>query len=410
VVLRSHSQAATLLCREPKAHGPLHAKVSTLFVCLISLIHTGTAQTATLRVGPSQPINRIADAARLAKDGDIVEIHPGEYRGDVATWTQNNLTLRGIGKRPTLIADGKSAEDKAIWVMKSPNAKIENIEFRGAHVRDRNGAGIRHERGNLTISNCAFIDNQNGLITTNHGDLELTIRDSLFAQASPKDMYTPHLLYVGRIKRLEITGSRFHQGYQHHLIKSRARANNIRYNLIYDGPKGTASYEIDLPNGGLADIVGNVIGQSANTQNPVLIAYGAEGNTWPENHLRLSHNTLISDRISGGWFLRVWKEKFTSPPKIEANNNLLVGVGFLSMGINGEFKGNFPAYTGMLGDPDILDFTLAENSILRGRVKPQKEKENNQTLTPEYEFNLPLGTTPLAPPSEWVPGAFQRGH
>ncbi len=55
-----------------------------------------------------------------------------------------------------LIADGKSAEGKAIWVIRNGDFHIENIEFRGARASDRNGAGIRFERGKLCLRNCSL--------------------------------------------------------------------------------------------------------------------------------------------------------------------------------------------------------------------------------------------------------------
>ena len=180
------------------------------------------AHAATLRVGANEPLVRISDAARKAKDGDIVEIMPGEYRGDVTAWNQKSLTIRGIGRRPVLIADGKSAEGKAIWVIHNGDFTIENIEFRGARVADQNGAGIRFERGTLVVRNCTFIDNQTGILTSNDNNAILMIENSIFAQAPHQTNSLPHLLYVGRIARVEITGSRFHNGYRGHLIKSRA--------------------------------------------------------------------------------------------------------------------------------------------------------------------------------------------
>ena len=42
--------------------------------------------------------------------------------------------------------------------------RIENIEFRGVRVADRNGAGIRFETGRLHVLRCAFFDNENGLL------------------------------------------------------------------------------------------------------------------------------------------------------------------------------------------------------------------------------------------------------
>lgn len=305
-------------------------RVSLLIHALVLVSLIPAAQATTLRVGPGEAITRIADAARLAKDGDTVEILTGEYHGDVAVWQQKVLTIRGIGQRPVLVAGGKSAEGKAIWVIRNGSIHIENIEFRGAHVPAGNGAGIRFEGGKLTLRNCAFIDNQMGLLTSNDSTAELAIENSRFADA-PRQMHSlPHLLYVGGIAQVAITGSRFENGYRGHLIKSRARRSEIRDNHIVDGPEGEASYEIDLPNGGIAQITGNTIGQSAKTQNPVLISYGAEGSIWPDNELILKNNTLISDLIAAGWFLRVHADKFTASPKLRVENNRTIGLGIFT--------------------------------------------------------------------------------
>jgi len=151
---------------------------------------------ATIRVGPGEAVERVADAARIAQDGDVVVIAAGEYRGDVAAWSQKRLTIRGEGERPVLLADGPSAEGKAIWVIRDDDFLIENIEFRGTRVRSGNGAGVRFERGRLEIRNCRFIDNQNGLLTANVEHAELVIRNSVFAAAPRASESLPHLLYV----------------------------------------------------------------------------------------------------------------------------------------------------------------------------------------------------------------------
>ena len=361
---------------------------------------------STLMVGADQDITRIADAARIAKDGDTVLILPGEYRGDVAVWHQKELTIRGLGDGPVLIADGKNAEGKAIWVIRNGDFSIDNIEFRGARVEDGNGAGIRFERGRLAISRSRFIDNQMGLLTANSPEAELSITDSLFAQAPDQAAPLPHLLYVGRIARLEITGSRFHNGHHGHLVKTRARENHIRYNLILDGPGGKASYELDLPNGGIAYVVGNIIGQSDTTENPVLIAYGAEGDAWPENALYLSHNTLISDRLTGGLFLRVWKDALPADVEVTGINNLTVGLGLFTLAAPGRFSGNIPLPPWTL-DTATLDFAIGENSLLRRLGKPPPE---DSPLRPTAEFSLPNGTREINAPERWAPGALQRSY
>ena len=150
-------------------------------------------------------------------------IRPGTYKGDVASWPQKSLEIRGFGGRPVLAANGQNAEGKAIWVIQNGNFKIENIEFRDATVSDGNGAGIRFEQGQLEVRDCIFENNQNGILTANFEDAELRVLNSVFSQAPRDTTALHHLLYVGRIKSLVVEGSRFHQGYQGHLLKSRAR-------------------------------------------------------------------------------------------------------------------------------------------------------------------------------------------
>ena len=68
-----------------------------------------------LSVGPGKAFSVPSKAAKVARDGDIIEILAGTYRGDVAVWRANNLVIRGVGGRVVLDAAGKSAGGKAIW-------------------------------------------------------------------------------------------------------------------------------------------------------------------------------------------------------------------------------------------------------------------------------------------------------
>ena len=274
-----------------------------------------------LRVGKSEAIRSIAEASRLARDGDIVEIQAGVYRGDVATWYQKNLILRGIGGNARIIAEGKAAESKAIWVIKNGNFLIENIDFIGARVTDRNGAGIRFENGNLRLRNCLFYNNENGILTTNEA-LSLEIENSEFGYNGVGDGLS-HNIYVGKIRQLKVTGSYFHHANVGHLLKSRAAFNEIKYNRLTDESGGRASYELEFPNGGVALVLGNIIQQVRETENSTMISYGAEGYVWPENKLKLASNTLINDHPYGGAFLRT----YPGVEKIMSTNNLLIGPG-----------------------------------------------------------------------------------
>jgi hypothetical protein len=364
------------------------------------------AHAATLLVGPGLPFERVSDAARAARDGDIIEIAAGTYRKDVAVWEQKRLVIRGVPGKTVLDAQGTVAEGKAIWVFRDGDYVVEGIDFRGARASDLNGAGVRFEKGRLTVRRCRFTDNENGILTTNFADAELRIEDSEFSRAPRDRGQLKHLIYIGRIARFEMTGSRVHAGYEGHLVKSRARVSDIRYNLLYDGPEGSAAYELEFPNGGVATVIGNVIEQSANTTNPVVVAYGAEGAAWPDNALYLVNNTLISDRRWGAWFLRVWNKSFPMKPTVVAVNNLTIGAGVLGFGASGEFAGNYPAFSSVIGDAATLDFTLGKSSWLRGMgVTPPSR--DGVSLEPTAEFNAPLGTRPITRPDAWTPGAYQ---
>ena len=364
------------------------------------------AGAETLLAGPQGTPMSFRQALAQARDGDVIEVLPGTYKGEVGVIGQRRLTIRGLDPRPVFEADGKNAEGKATWVVSDGDIEIDNIEFRGNRVPDGNGAGVRFEKGKLLLRRCRFIDNENGLLTANFGDAELTIEDSEFAQAPQRVGSLAHLLYAGRIGRLTVTGSRFHRGFEGHLIKSRARQTRIAYNLVYDGDGGGASYEIDLPNGGDAVIIGNIIGQSADTQNPVVVSYGSEGKVWDRNRLLLSHNTLISD-FPLAWFLRAWPEKLTPDTSIRAVNNLTVGPGVFTLGASGSFDGNWPTLAWSLEAPAELAFQLKRDSWLRGRADDPRTLAGDEAV-PTAEFTLPIGTRPLAPPAAWSPGALQR--
>ncbi|MEK8053435.1 hypothetical protein AACH10_24470 [Ideonella sp. DXS22W] len=309
---------------------------------LLALIGLGQPATAAVwAVQPGGPLPRVADALRLAGDGDTITVAPGTYRGDVAVITQRALTIVGLGERPLLLADGAHAEGKAIWVVRGGDIRIENIAFQGTRVPSRNGAGIRFERGRLTLRRCLFADNQMGLLTSNDNSAELVIEDSEFRDAPHQTQAEglPHLLYVGRIARASIRGSRFSRGFDGHLIKSRAAETVIEDNWIDDGPGGQASYEIDLPNGGLARVARNTIGQSAATHNPVMLSFGAEGQPWPRSGLQMLDNRFVN-RLGAatGVPVRVWVERLPPATPVRSQGNRWLGGGTPELGAGADSR------------------------------------------------------------------------
>lgn len=360
-----------------------------------------------------------------AADGDVIELLPGEHRAQVAVLVQRRLTLRGAagGSRPVLQAAGRSAEGKAILVVRGGSVQVENIEFRGARVADHNGAGIRFESGRLWVRNCAFFDNQNGILAGNVHDAELTVENSAFGQA-PVSTRLPHLIYVGHIARFVLQGSHLSGGQRGHLVKSRARINEVRYNHLVDGADGRAAYELEFPNGGNATVVGNVIAQSEHSSNPAIVSFGAEGEApgaaaastaaggVPRHSLVLINNTVVNSGWRPAQFVRVHEDRLASPVQQRWVNNLFVGLGVADVAWGDLTRGNFLVPPMALLMQANGEFGLTSESWLAGRgVAPEAMSDSADTglraQWPRAEFTPPLGTRPLSVPKLWSPGAHQ---
>jgi hypothetical protein len=368
----------------------------------------GAATAAQIVAGPDGAPASLEDAVRRAQDGDTIELMAGEYRGTLLL-ENRRLTLRGMGTKPALIqGDGKVVDAKALWTVRGGDVQIENLEFRGARSSEGGGAGVRQEGGRLTVRRCVFFDNEHGMFAAHADEAEVRIESSVFGMAPKVVGGLYHLLNIGRIGKLSITGSRFQQGFEGHLIKSRARETFIGYNFIHDGIHGGASYEIDIATGGLATVIGNVIGQGVEAQNHVMLAYGSEGRAWDRNELLVSHNTFINSAWTPAWFMRVFRDRLPENTEVVAVNNLIVGPGIFWLGAGGDFQGNRNAIRGMLRDADTYAFELPPGSVWRGSGVDPRDV-GGRDLAPKAEFEWPVGTRALAPDrTRWSPGAFQR--
>lgn len=361
-----------------------------------------------LRVGPQKTYTTISAAARDARDGDIVEIDSGDYLGDVAIWSQDNLTIRGLGGPVRLFANGHHVERKGIWIVRGGRITIENISFHDAKVEHRNGAGIRFEKGHLILRNCAFFDNENGILTHNDGISELDIENSEFARNGYGDGQT-HNIYVGAIKRFRMIGSYSHHANVGQLVKSRARETHILYNRLTD-ETGNASYEIDLPSGGLAYVIGNIIQQSPNATNGHMISFGVEGYKWDENTLYLINNTLIDNRPANGRFLLLKP----GPASIRAVNNILYGPDTLNPAdrptaasrpdgqIPGAYENNPRVRLDEFNHPENYDYTLKPGSRLRNTAI----KSGSNALEAKQQYLHPMSLLEVKTPIRH-PGAVQ---
>jgi hypothetical protein len=395
----------------PRARGELpparaRGRVA-LALLLVALTPCSGAAASVIRVGAHGDVTTVAEAARQARDGDVVELEAQTYIDDVAVWTQAHLTIRAVGGRARLVARAAAAEAKAIFVTRGQDILVEHLEFAGAHVPDRNGAGIRHESGRLTVRDCLFEGNEMGLLTSNDPAAELVVERSEFRANRVADQREPgdpigHQIYVGTIARFTLRESYAHGGAFGHLVKSRARESHVINNRLTDEDGGRASYELELPNGGVAYVLGNLIGQSATTQNPELVSFGAEGYTWPENALYLVNNTLVDGLRGGGRVLRV----FDGAQRVDVIDNLVVGNTLEPPGAPGRFANNYMASPRDLKAPDRYDYRLRRASPLVGLAQ-DPGSAGGVALRPPRDYRHPLASRAVDARS-YSPGAFQE--
>ncbi len=336
------------------------------------------AQPLVLRVGAERALKRPSAAAQIARDGDVIEIDAGIYDGDTAVWRQHRLTMRAVGGRAHLRADGANAEGKAIWVIKGNHATIENMEFSGAKAEDQNGAGVRLEGAGLTVRDCYFHDNENGVLTNADQASDVVVEHSEFARNGFGDGQS-HNLYIGSVRSFTLRFSYVHHALVGHNVKSRALKSYITYNRIMDENDGKSSYAVEFPDGGLSFVIGNVIQHGPAAENPTVVSYGAEGLKHPLNELQFVNNTVVNDRPAGGRFLFV-----RAGANARIANNVFSGGGEALSG-PGELRNNVVAAKTDFVNPAGFDYRLKAGAAAIGRgVDPGSAHGFHLRPTAEY--------------------------
>lgn len=252
-----------------------------------------TPPFTTHLVGPARLLKMPSDAARVARDGDVVEIDAGTYV-DCAVWRASGLTIRARGGHAHV--RDRTCQGKAIWVIDGNNTTVERIRFSHAAVRDQNGAGIRLSGGSLVVRDSVFEDNENGILAGDGPGRTVLIERSRFERNGKCEADCAHGIYIGRYGSLTVRDSTFRDQRIGHHIKSRALSTTVTGTTIEDGPAGTASYLIDIPNGGMVLIARNRMQKADTSDNrQTAIALGMEGARNPSRSIRIEGNDFRSD-------------------------------------------------------------------------------------------------------------------
>ncbi len=257
------------------------------------------AQTSAPFMVDGQGFANLQDAVSSIRMGTAtILIAPGTYR-QCAIQAGGHITFKAV-QPGTAIFDSVACEGKAALVLRGQGSVVDGLVFRGYRVADGNGAGIRTEMGDLTVTNAMFLDSQEGILGGQPTGQKITIDHSTFAGLGQCDESPgcSHAIYLANQGSVTITNSRFERGTGGHYVKLRVPTVSITDNSFDDTAGKKTNYMIDLPEGATGLIARNTFVQGRNKENHTgLIVIAAEAKTYRSTGLRVEGNDA---RLSPG--------------------------------------------------------------------------------------------------------------
>ncbi|WP_133162274.1 NosD domain-containing protein [Hyphococcus luteus] len=249
-------------------------------------------------------------AVLKARKGETIVIASGRY--DLTDLKlPRDVTLKGEGE--VVFHSSRPTEKGILNPLWDTSLRVENIRFEGARSPDLNGAGIRHDGLHLTVVNCVFEDNEDGILATGQAKGVITITGSAFIDNGYGDGYS-HAIYVADGQELDIRASKFIGTRIGHHVKSLAAVTRI-VNSSFDDADGKTSYSVDASRGGRVLIQGNSFIQAANGDNSTLINYDqTRGGT--ADALVITGNRIVNRNRNG----RLLRNETGVVPVIEGND------------------------------------------------------------------------------------------
>ena len=223
-------------------------------------------------------------------DGTII-VAPGTYR-QCAIQTAGVIAFRAAVPGQ-VVFDSTTCEGKAALVLRGQAASVDGIIFQNMRVPDANGAGIRLEKGDLTVTRAIFRNSEQGILTAEDRAGSIRIDQSTFSGLGRCDrgLSCAHSIYIGGYGSLTVTNSRFERGNGGHYVKSRAARVTISDNAFDDTRGKETNYMIDLPNGATGSIIRNIFVQGASKENDsAFITVAPEGRQQTSAGLAINAN------------------------------------------------------------------------------------------------------------------------
>ena len=223
-----------------------------------------TGSGVVLEVGVGKQYATVQEAYNASSEGDTILVHEGTYTFQGSEYhpvggignpvlVTHSVQIIGVGN---VVFDASAGVAKgALVTANDPNLHlyVENITFTGASNGNRNGAGIRHQDGTLTVVDSRFEGNQNGILADSNSVL-VHVDNSEFI-GNGTDGFS-HGIYAHGAE-LIVENSFFSGNIHGHHIKSVAIDRTIVYNNNVEDAQGSASYHVDVTGGGDLLVYGN---------------------------------------------------------------------------------------------------------------------------------------------------------
>jgi hypothetical protein len=225
----------------------------------------------------------------IGRGSGTIRIAPGRY-GECAVQEAGRVAYVAE-RRGESVFDGGACEGKATLVLRGRSARVDGLVFTRVRVPDGNGAGIRLQDGDLDVSWTTFSDGQCGILSHDGPPGAIRVDHSTFSGLGEGDGV--HSIYIGHYGSLTVTNSRFERGRGGHYVKSRAPRIEVVDSSFDDSGGRRTNYMIDLSNGAVGRIAGNVFVQGLGKEN-----YGTMITVAPEGAENRSAGLVIEDNVA----------------------------------------------------------------------------------------------------------------
>ena len=289
------------------------------------------ASAITLTVDPSVAADfatiGAAVATEVAGNTYTVNVAPGNYTNDFAVFNAATVVnASGVTDSTNM----PPPNDKGVFTTVNP-LTVNGLTFTATPDTGPNslGSGIGaalgynssaiREQANgpntLTLNGVTISNFQMGVLTASntgstYQDVVSISNSKFFNNGFPNDPADPaafgHAIYVGDAAALDVSNTMVCGQQVGHDIKSRAASTTVTSSSLFVGTNagapagcgvGSASLAIDVPNGGVAQVINDQLFQGTANQNGALIAFGEEGLKQTTNSLAVSGTVFNGDGV-----------------------------------------------------------------------------------------------------------------